>query len=261
MTEPSSALACVYPTPLGPVGVVDEGQGPALLLVHGMPGSVRDFRWLTPHLVGRFRCVRVDLAGFGATPAQSGVGHTPEAHARLLLAALDALNLESVIAVGHSVGGAVALALAANEPRRVVALAMLAAPGLRPHRAWRRAFPVQAAWLLRQPLLGRAVMPLARWAFVASGFPRSTSRAAVYEAFQTAGHVDFSRQRALLAGVAQPVLVGWAEDDHLVEPAVPQEMADAANAESRLVFATGGHNIQKTRAAEIAAALLGWQTL
>lgn len=259
MNQPSDATPRLLDTDAGPVAVIDEGEGPVLLLVHGMPGSVRDFRWLSPLLSERFRCLRMDLAGFGDTPAASGTGHNPADYAQMLVHGLDAMNIESVLAVGHSVGGAIALALAVEHPARVRALAMMAAPGQRPHRAWRRALPRPSAWILRQPLVGRALMPAAHRAFTASGFPRSTPRGAIYQAFQFAGHLDFARQRDRLARLSQPTAVVWADDDHLVEPEIPAEVAVAVPDGPRLRFPTGGHNIQKTRAAEIATLLSDWQ--
>ena len=242
----------------GPIAYADEGQGDVLLLVHGMPGSVRDFRWLTPRLVRNFRCVRVDLPGFGGTPSSVLRGHCVHEHAAFIAVFLDALGLRKVAVLGHSVGGAIALALASTRPRRVSALALLASPGVRPHHAWLEARPRLASTLLRQPLLGRLLLPAAHAAFSRSGFPRSTPLQAVDQALQFAGTLDFAQQARLLAAIKAPTLVGWAEDDHLVEPSISQQLADLAPSGPRLRFQTGGHNIQKTRAAEIAPALIDW---
>lgn len=258
MTEPSAAKPRLVGTVRGPISFVDEGDGPVLLLVHGMPGSVRDFRWLTPLLWHRFRCVRVDLPGFGGTPAAALRGRGTAAHGAFLTDFLDALALKRVTVLGHSVGGAIALAMAALAPERVSRLAMLAAPGVRAHRAWRGAYPRASALLLRQPVLGRLLLPVAQAAFSRSGFPATTPPQAIYQALQFAGALDFDVQARLLAGLRLPTLVSWAEDDHLVEPAVAQQLGQLAPPGPRLTFPTGGHNIQKTRAKDLAIALCKW---
>ena len=47
----------------------DEGSGePAIVAIPGLPGSGRDFRWLAPLLADRFRVIRIDPPGYGASP-------------------------------------------------------------------------------------------------------------------------------------------------------------------------------------------------
>lgn len=237
----------------------DEGSGPAIVLIHGLPGSARDFRYLAPQLPG-FRLIRVDLPGFGGTSRRGKRAWSVRDRARLVRDLLDALELPIVAAVAHSMGGPIAVALADLAPERVTALALLASPGLRPHRAFRRGHVHTMSRVMRLPGAPLALALPLRRAFIAMGFPSRTPTEHFVAAAQDAGMLDFSgfsaslqrlhaRQRAL------PTLVAWAEDDPLIEPAISQELAAAAPAGPRLHWPTGGHNIQKTHAAELGAAI------
>jgi pimeloyl-ACP methyl ester carboxylesterase len=65
--SPSSAETQYIEMEGGVTAFKDEGSGPVLICIHGIPGSSRDFRWLTPVLVPHLRVLRIDLPGFGKT--------------------------------------------------------------------------------------------------------------------------------------------------------------------------------------------------
>jgi pimeloyl-ACP methyl ester carboxylesterase len=68
--------------------------------------------------------------------------------------------------------------------------------------------------------------------------------------------LDFDGHKERLQRVAVPTLVAWAEDDHLIEPEVSRELFAAIPGARPLTFPTGGHNLQKTQAEAVAAAIL-----
>src|SRR5574339_256968 len=82
--------------PRGRVAYTDEGPAgaPALIAVHGVPGSVRDFRYLAPHLTDAVRLVRVDLPGFGASPPAAEAVRTLAGRTLVLREVADVLGLE-----------------------------------------------------------------------------------------------------------------------------------------------------------------------
>jgi 2-hydroxymuconate-semialdehyde hydrolase len=120
-----------------PVDVHVLGDGPPVLLLHGSgPGTTGWGAWrpVAATLAGRHRVVVADQAGWGGTPVPRGLarpgldGWTAQA-----AGLMDALGLARYAVVGHSMGGAVALALAAAHPdrvTRVVGVAAMGAPGL-----------------------------------------------------------------------------------------------------------------------------------
>ena len=121
-SDPSIRLARLE---RGPFAYTEEGAGPTALAIHGLPGSVRDFRWLASALDGRVRFVRLDQPGFGATPVRTGTGARLPDRVRFVRDAIDALGLDRVTLLAHSMGGPLAMAVAAEEPR-VERLALLA---------------------------------------------------------------------------------------------------------------------------------------
>jgi pimeloyl-ACP methyl ester carboxylesterase len=88
----------------------DDGR-PALLLLHGLLGSMRWYDRLVPLLSTRYRIVRVDLAGHGRSTDHTD-RRAPEDQARFVSAVVDRLGLDPVATVGHSLGAGVAVALA-----------------------------------------------------------------------------------------------------------------------------------------------------
>jgi pimeloyl-ACP methyl ester carboxylesterase len=103
-------------------------DGPAILLVHGF-GADR-MSWLANQhaLSGAGRVYVLDLPGHGDTPLVGAGGFDALAHA--VETAVDESGLGPVHIVGHSLGGAVAIALAAARPDLVRSLALIAAAGL-----------------------------------------------------------------------------------------------------------------------------------
>jgi pimeloyl-ACP methyl ester carboxylesterase len=85
----------------GPFTYTDEGAGEVVVALHGLPGSVRDWRWLAPALAG-VRLVRIDQPGFGGTPLQTEPDSSLAARTRFVLAALAALAIDRFVVLGPS---------------------------------------------------------------------------------------------------------------------------------------------------------------
>lgn len=117
------------------VHLVEAGTGPALLLLHGSgPGTTGSGAWAATAraLAGSFRVVAPDQAGFGRTAVPPGSRGGLRLWTDQAAGVMDALGLDSYAVVGHSMGGAVALALAAarrREVTHVVPVATMGAPG------------------------------------------------------------------------------------------------------------------------------------
>ncbi|MFT4980145.1 MAG: pimeloyl-ACP methyl ester carboxylesterase, partial [Myxococcota bacterium] len=129
-----------------------RASAPALLLLHGAPGRPQDFRFMVPHLAGKLRVIAPGMPGQGLTPLAAEPGTSLTARVAFLTRFIDALGLESVLIGGHSMGGALAIALAAALGPRARGLVLMASFGLSPHRGLRRSRPALAAALLGSPL-------------------------------------------------------------------------------------------------------------
>ena len=112
------------------VRVLEAGDGPPLLLVHGSGMSASTWAPLLPHLAGH-RLIALDLPGFGLSDAFDYAGRSLRAHAvAQLTSLLDALALDRVPVIGTSLGGMWALCLAVDAPERITALASLGVPAV-----------------------------------------------------------------------------------------------------------------------------------
>jgi pimeloyl-ACP methyl ester carboxylesterase len=106
-----------------PLRVLQNGQGRDVLLIHGSPGSIEDWTPLMRALSRSFRVTAYDRPGHGWS-GDNGA-YSPGDNAQVALALMERLNLRDVIVVGHSYGGAIALALALYAPPRASAYVIL----------------------------------------------------------------------------------------------------------------------------------------
>ena len=119
--------------PSGSFPVLDHGEGPAVVLLHGFPDSRHLWRYQVPALAeAGFRVLAPDMRGFGDAPKPEAVEAyaLPNAVADVV-GILEALGVEEVRLVGHDYGSAVAWLLASTRPdlvERLVALSV-GAPG------------------------------------------------------------------------------------------------------------------------------------
>jgi pimeloyl-ACP methyl ester carboxylesterase len=103
-----------------------QGTGPAVVLLHGQPGSSADWQWVAPKLVEEFCLLVPDRPGYGRTAGEA-VGF--DDNARSLIALLDATNTRRAVVVGHSWAGGAAIAAAQQYPERVAGLVLVASVG------------------------------------------------------------------------------------------------------------------------------------
>ncbi|WP_343035643.1 alpha/beta hydrolase [Sulfitobacter maritimus] len=111
------------------------GSGPDLVLIHGASGNLRDFTMgFAERLSDRYRVILFDRPGMGYTarlPGKRGawnpLGESPQEQAALLQQAADQLGVENPIVMGHSFGGAVALAWGLARPDQTAALVLVSA--------------------------------------------------------------------------------------------------------------------------------------
>lgn len=100
-----------------------QGEGPPVVLVHGLGGSLHVWHGVAEALALHHHVVAVDLRGHGRTPAKGKL--TINSWAKDVGALIDALELPPVTLVGHSMGSLVAQQLAVNQPEAVDQLVMV----------------------------------------------------------------------------------------------------------------------------------------
>lgn len=148
------------------VHYVEEGHGPATLLIHGLGGFAESWRHNIPELARHGRVIALDLPGFGRS-GKPRRAYTADFLARALEGFLRALGIGQVRLVGHSLGGAVAARYALEYPGRVERLALLGAavPG----------FDLRPSWVYRTlslPGVGEILASLLTRGLCAKGLER-----------------------------------------------------------------------------------------
>ncbi|GAB2607780.1 alpha/beta hydrolase [Paractinoplanes abujensis] len=122
-------------TPSAAVAVLELGSGEPVRVYVGGLGSATTVSFAGvaghPALAGQGRHVLVDLVGSGWSDHDDSFGHSVDGHAATVAAVLDELGLRGVTLIGHSLGGSIAISLAAGRPELVGEL-IVAEPNLDP---------------------------------------------------------------------------------------------------------------------------------
>jgi 3-oxoadipate enol-lactonase len=105
--------------------ITERGDGPTVVLIHGLMATGEMFRWLAEPLAARFRLIVPDLPGHGRSAAVPGP-YAVEAMAASVANALDRRGIHDAHVMGYSHGGAVAQQLARDATHLVRSLALVA---------------------------------------------------------------------------------------------------------------------------------------
>jgi pimeloyl-ACP methyl ester carboxylesterase len=116
--------------PAGALSVDDAGTGGLpVLFLHGFGGNASHWAAQLDHLRPNRRAIAMDLRAHGESDRPADGDVSVEAQAGDVAAVLDGLDIERAALVGHSLGGAVAIAAAGAMPERIGGLVLVAAPG------------------------------------------------------------------------------------------------------------------------------------
>lgn len=241
-----------------------EGEGPALLLIHGIGDSSATWRHIVPALAKCFTVIAPDLLGHGGSD-KPRADYSGAAYACGMRDLLAVLEIEKATVVGHSLGGAVAMQFAYQFPERCERLVLVGTGGVgREVHAVLKATAAPGSELLLPLLtamparvLARALSPLARLAgglglekdfgYVFDRYWELSDRTARQAFLRTLrsgvdrrGQVISMLDRCYLArGV--PTLLVWGARDRVI-PVEHAQVAHAAMPGSRLVvFPDAGH--------------------
>ena len=216
---------------------LEKGQGPPLLLIHGLGANSFSWRHNLAPLSRHYRVLAPDLPAHGRTPGAAVPDLSLETLTAGLLAFLDRRGVDQVTVVGNSLGGALALLLARHYPERVAALVLIA-----PAAALRRIplifFPLRlpALGLAVAACLGPWILPLALRqmyhrrdlitpevvAGYAPTFSTLAKRLALRRLCREINPWGLSRVQELLQGIHQPVSLIWGQEDRIL----PVQQAD-----------------------------------
>ncbi|MEM8728914.1 MAG: alpha/beta hydrolase [Pseudomonadota bacterium] len=119
----------VMAVPGGAIHFLDLGprDAPVLVMIHGLGGYLQHFTYAMTSLLDQdYRIIVLDRPGCGYSDRDDEAQAALTEQARMIWALLDTLEIKRPVLVGHSLGGAVALAMALARPKETAALALLA---------------------------------------------------------------------------------------------------------------------------------------
>lgn len=121
------AAGTVLDVPSGRLHVVDRGDGPPAVLLHGFGASSYSWRRVQERLAeAGYRTLAVDLRGFGVSERPpSKAAYSRYRQGEIVVELLDELGLDRAHLVGHSYGGSISIALAARAPERLRSLTLV----------------------------------------------------------------------------------------------------------------------------------------
>jgi pimeloyl-ACP methyl ester carboxylesterase len=213
------------------------GAGSAVVLLHGLAGSSRWWRYTLPALASTFHTHIPELIGFGRSrPAP----HQPDipTMASLLLAWMDEIGLGHAHLVGHSMGGQIAIHAATQQPERIGRLVLAAAAGIP-----RPLAPAEVARFLAEIVPPRAWGRLSFLPTIAF----DTARAGPWVIWRAFRHLLADDVRPLLPTLAAPTLLIWGRFDPLVPLAHGRQMAELIPDARLRIIPDAGHNAMADR--------------
>jgi pimeloyl-ACP methyl ester carboxylesterase len=240
------------------VNYVELGEGPPVVLVHGLSGCWQNWLENIPPLARRHRVVALDLAGFGESelPREE---ISIRGYGRFVDAFLDEIGIERASLVGNSMGGFIAAETAISHPSRVEKLVLVSAAGLvrvgnrqlhAVERAARLFHPLTAAFLARREHLVRRPGLRRRMLYGVVRYPERIAPELAYEVASGAGKpgfldaldaimkYDFSDR---LPELSVPTLIVWGRNDRIVPVAGADEYERLIPGARKVIFEDTGH--------------------
>lgn len=215
------------------IAVEDEGEGPAVVCVHGLGGSSNSWTPLMPALA-RHRVIRVDLPGSGRSQRVEGP-LSIERYVEALLSVCGRLGVTRAHWLGHSMGTIVCQHIAADSPKLVASVALFG-PLMAPPDAARTAMKARAAKAregaagmheITQALLNAAISADTRQRLpVAVAFVRESLMRQDGEAYARSCEALAAAQAAAVDRIEAPVLLVTGDEDGVAPPQSVRAMAD-----------------------------------
>ncbi len=239
------------------------GEGPTILLIHGIAGSSTTWRAVMPALAEHYTVIAPDLLGHGQSAKPRG-DYSLGAYASGIRDLLAVLGKERVTLVGHSLGGGVAMQFAYQFPERAQRLVLVASGGLgKEVSLLLKAVTLPGAEYVLPLLLHRRIQEVTEWPGVVArrvGWRPSDTMDEVWRSYTslTDRHgqmafihtvrsvIDVAGQRVsahdrLYLAEAVPTLIVWGDCDRVIPVAHAYRGAEAMPGARLEILEGAGH--------------------
>jgi len=244
------------------VNVIELGDGPPIVFVHGLSGSWPNWLEQLPVFAAHHRVVAIDLPGFGHSPMPAET-ITISLYARILDELMETLGVSAATVVGNSMGGFVGSELAIAYPERVERLVLVSAAGISTYRHrraerlepyLRRVAPMVAAYTGWTATRSDWIARRAGLRNISLGFvtrhPSRLPAPLVAEQIRGAGKPGFMQAlranidypiRERLPEIACPTLIVWGDEDRVIPVGDASVFEELIPDSRKVIFADTGH--------------------
>ncbi len=224
------------------ISYIDEGQGTAVLVLHGWGASIASVRPIINLLTPHFRVISLDMPGCGESdePARP---YTLEDYAALVTALCESLGINQAVVIGHSNGGLVTLKLNEEGKIKIVKNILIGSTGIKRKKSLKTRMKIYGFKLAKAVCL----FPLWR----AAGEKRVAEMREKYssEDYKNATPVMRATMSNLLSrdmshmmgSIATPTLLIWGENDTAAPLYIAQRMENLIKDSGLVVLKGAGH--------------------
>lgn len=226
------------------VAVLKTGQGPAVVIVHGIGGHKEDWQGVMASLASRHTVYAIDMIGFGGS-SKDAAEITVAMQAEAIGSLLEAEHLQKVSLIGNSVGGWVAATFAARHPERIERLVLVDAAGFK--AMFEGPSPVNF-----YPETVEDMQKLLSYVFYSpsthsaefagkalAGLNQSGDKAAAAAVFK--GLFPSARLEELMPSIKAQTLVVWGAQDKLFPPQVADLVSGGIAGARKVLIENAGH--------------------
>ena len=261
----------------GVIKYIDQGQGPVIVLLHGIPTSGWLYRHMIDELAKTHRVIAPDMLGFGSSQSPKGYAiYSEENHAKRLLALMDSLEIATWNHVMHDAGGLWTWALIKQQPGRISNLVVLNTiiyeEGFDPPIRFDEGFLARTAmWAYRNGITTNTML----LGLFKAGMTENTLNKTDLEGYKTsllegktkAMYYFFTQTCNLLPDISEavkniniPVAVIWGENDAFLswEPQKTKVINALRISEENIHILDAKHFIQEEKPEEISGLILAF---